>query len=148
MIQKLQSERNGEGDEQEISVRPAKRREPDAKGGKHLFSPQRTDELLSRQTGREDRRAKGWGSERERFFECSGVCSIDEAHRATPCGCRYQNLPRRYCPTPRAFGFTGTPIEEKNKKKTLESLAPTRPLFLGRRADGAIVKILYEWEVS
>ena len=69
---------------------------------------------------------------------------IDEAHRSHTSGL-HQNL-LDALPNAARIGFTGTPIEEKSKKKTREIFGAyiDRYLLRDAEADGAIVKILYE----
>jgi type I restriction enzyme R subunit len=69
---------------------------------------------------------------------------IDEAHRSHTSGL-HQNL-LDGLPNAARIGFTGTPIEEKSKKKTREIFGAyiDRYLLRDAEADGAIVKILYE----
>ena len=69
---------------------------------------------------------------------------IDEAHRSQSSGL-HQNL-LDALPNAARIGFTGTPIEEKSKKKTREIFGEyiDRYLLRDAEADGAIVKILYE----
>ena len=69
---------------------------------------------------------------------------VDEAHRSHTSGL-HQNL-LDALPNAARIGFTGTPIEEKSKKKTREIFGAyiDRYLLRDAEADGAIVKILYE----
>ena len=69
---------------------------------------------------------------------------IDEAHRSHTSGL-HQNL-LEALPNAARIGFTGTPIEERGKKKTREIFGAYIDRYLIRDAevDGAIVKILYE----
>ena len=69
---------------------------------------------------------------------------IDEAHRSHTSNL-HQNL-LEALPNAARIGFTGTPIEESNKKKTREIFGTfiDRYLLRDAEADGAIVKILYE----
>ena len=69
---------------------------------------------------------------------------IDEAHRSHTSGL-HQNL-LDALPNSARIGFTGTPIEERSKKKTREIFGAYIDRYLLRDAesDGAIVKILYE----
>lgn len=69
---------------------------------------------------------------------------IDEAHRSHTSGL-HQNL-LDALPNAARIGFTGTPIEEKSKKRTREIFGDyiDRYLLRDAEADGAIVKILYE----
>ena len=69
---------------------------------------------------------------------------IDEAHRSHTSGL-HQNL-LEALPNAARIGFTGTPIEERSKKKTREIFGAyiDRYLLRDAEADGAIVKILYE----
>ncbi|CDZ54493.1 type I restriction endonuclease subunit R [Neorhizobium galegae] len=130
MIQKLR-ERNGGGDEQEI-----------------VFAAENED-LPSRKTGelRSGKLVVKIG-ERPTFpvlNESEDVLVlIDEAHRSHTSGL-HQNL-LDALPNAARIGFTGTPIEEKSKKKTREIFGTyiDRYLLRDAEADGAIVKILYE----
>ncbi len=69
---------------------------------------------------------------------------VHEAHRSHTNGL-HQNL-LDALPNAARIGFTGTPIEEKSKKKTREIFGEyiDRYLLRDAQADGAIVKILYE----
>lgn len=69
---------------------------------------------------------------------------IDEAHRSHTSGL-HQNL-LDALPNAARIGFTGTPIEERGKKKTREIFGAyiDRYLLRDAEADGAIVKVLYE----
>ena len=69
---------------------------------------------------------------------------IDEAHRSQGSDL-HQNL-LDALPNAARIGFTGTPIEAKDKKKTREIFGSyiDRYLLRDAEADGAIVKILYE----
>lgn len=69
---------------------------------------------------------------------------IDEAHRSHGSDL-HQNL-LDALPNAARIGFTGTPIEAKDKKKTREIFGSyiDRYLLRDAEADGAIVKILYE----
>ncbi|WPL17937.1 Type-1 restriction enzyme R protein [Thiorhodovibrio winogradskyi] len=69
---------------------------------------------------------------------------IDEAHRSHTSGL-HQNL-LDALPNAARIGLTGTPIEEKSKKKTREIFGAyiDRYLLRDAEADGAIVKILYQ----
>ncbi len=69
---------------------------------------------------------------------------IDEAHRSHGSDL-HQNL-LDALPNAARIGFTGTPIEAKDKKKTREIFGSYIDRYLMRdaEADGAIVKILYE----
>lgn len=69
---------------------------------------------------------------------------VDEAHRSHTSGL-HQNL-LDALPNAARIGFTGTPIEEKDKKKTRTIFGEyiDRYLLKDAAADGAIVKILYE----
>lgn len=130
MIQKLQ-ERNGGGDEQEIVFAAENEELREAK----------TDELRS---GKLVARI----GERPAFPVLNDsedvLVLIDEAHRSHTSGL-HQNL-LDALPNAARIGFTGTPIEEKSKKKTREIFGTyiDRYLLRDAEADGAIVKILYE----
>lgn len=129
MIQKLQ-ERSG-GDEQEIVF-----------AGEHEDLPAaKTDELRSGKLVAKigERQAFRVLNESEDV-----LVLIDEAHRSHTSGL-HQNL-LDALPNAARIGFTGTPIEEKNKKKTREIFGTyiDRYLLRDAEADGAIVKILYE----
>jgi type I restriction enzyme R subunit len=130
MLQKLQ-ERNGDGDEQEIVFAGESENLPDAK----------TDELRSGKLVAKI-------SERPAFPVLNEsediLVLIDEAHRSHTSGL-HQNL-LDALPNAARIGFTGTPIEEKSKKKTREIFGEyiDRYLLRDAEADGAIVKILYE----
>lgn len=130
MIQKLQ-ERNGGGDEQEIVFAAEHEDLPAAK----------TDELRSGKLVAKigERQAFPVLNESEDV-----LVLIDEAHRSHTSGL-HQNL-LDALPNAARIGFTGTPIEEKNKKKTREIFGTyiDRYLLRDAEADGAIVKILYE----
>lgn len=138
MIQKLQ-ERNGEGDEQEIVFAAENDEQLDAKGENLL--PAKTDELRSGKLVAKigERKAFPVLNESEDV-----LVLIDEAHRSHTSGL-HQNL-LDALPNAARIGFTGTPIEEKNKKKTREIFGAyiDRYLLRDAEADGAIVKILYE----
>jgi type I restriction enzyme R subunit len=137
MIQKLQ-ERNGDGDEQEI-VFAAENEELADPTGENI--PATTDELrfgkLVAKIG--ERKAFPVLNESDDV-----LVLIDEAHRSHTSGL-HQNL-LDALPNAARIGFTGTPIEEKNKKKTREIFGTyiDRYLLRDAEADGAIVKILYE----
>ncbi|MEI9409333.1 type I restriction endonuclease subunit R [Mesorhizobium salmacidum] len=130
MIQKLQ-ERNGGGDEQEIVFAAENEDLPAAK----------TDELRSGKLVAKigERQAFPVLNESEDV-----LVLIDEAHRSHTSGL-HQNL-LDALPNAARIGFTGTPIEEKSKKKTREIFGTyiDRYLLRDAEADGAIVKILYE----
>ncbi|MDP9412727.1 MAG: type I restriction endonuclease [Pseudomonadota bacterium] len=87
-------------------------------------------------------------AERQAFPVLNGsediLVLIDEAHRSHTSGL-HQNL-LDALPNAARIGFTGTPIEEKSKKKTREIFGGyiDRYLLRDAEADGAIVKILYE----
>lgn len=138
MIQKLQ-ERNGDGDEQEIVFAAENDEQPDAKGENLL--PAKTDELRSGKLVAKigERKAFPVLNESEDV-----LVLIDEAHRSHTSGL-HQNL-LDALPNAARIGFTGTPIEEKNKKKTRQIFGTyiDRYLLRDAEADGAIVKILYE----
>jgi type I restriction enzyme R subunit len=130
MIQKLQ-ERNGGSDEQEIVFAGESDHMPAAK----------TDELRSGKLVAKigERPAFPVLNESENV-----LVLIDEAHRSHTSGL-HQNL-LDALPNAARIGFTGTPIEEKSKKKTSEIFGEyiDRYLLRDAEADGAIVKILYE----
>jgi type I restriction enzyme, R subunit len=69
---------------------------------------------------------------------------VDEAHRSHTKGLHQSLL--EALPNAARIGFTGTPIEQKSKKKTTEIFGAyiDRYLLRDAEADGAIVKILYE----
>jgi len=138
MIQKLQ-ERNSEGDEQKIVFASENDEQPDAKGENLL--PAKTDELRSGKLVAKigERKAFPVLNESENV-----LVLIDEAHRSHTSGL-HQNL-LDALPNAARIGFTGTPIEEKNKKRTREIFGTyiDRYLLRDAEADGAIVKILYE----
>lgn len=129
MIQKLQ-DRNG-GDEQEVVF---------AAENEHLTGEQ-ADKVRS---------GKLVAKIRERapfpvLNESEDVLVlIDEAHRSHTSGL-HQNL-LDALPNAARIGFTGTPIEERSKKRTREIFGDfiDRYLLRDAEADGAIVKILYE----
>lgn len=130
MIQKLQ-ERNGGVDEQEIVFAAENDELPVAKTD--LI---RSGKLVAKIT------------ERPPFpvlNESEDVLIlVDEAHRSHTSGL-HQNL-LDALPNAARIGFTGTPIEEKSKKKTKEIFGAyiDRYFLRDAEADGAIVKILYE----
>lgn len=130
MIQKLQ-ERNGGGDEQEIIFAAENDEPPAAQHGEP-----RPGKLVARI------------GERPPFPVLNEsediLILIDEAHRSHTSGL-HQNL-LDALPNAARIGFTGTPIEEKSKKKTREIFGTyiDRYLLRDAEADGAIVKILYE----
>lgn len=130
MIQKLQ-ERNGGGDEQEI-VFAAEHEDLPAAQADELRSGKLVAKIGERQ-------AFPVLNESEDV-----LVLIDEAHRSHTSGL-HQNL-LDALPNAARIGFTGTPIEEKNKKKTREIFGTyiDRYLLRDAEADGAIVKILYE----
>ena len=138
MIQKLQ-ERNGGGDEQEIVF--AAENDDLAAAESHELLPRRTDQLRSGKlvTKIGERPAFPVLNESEDV-----LVLIDEAHRSHTSGL-HQNL-LDALPNAARIGFTGTPIEEKSKKKTREIFGTyiDRYLLRDAEADGAIVKILYE----
>lgn len=130
MIQKLQ-ERNGGDDSQEIVFA----------GENEELSAPKTDELRSSKLVAKigDQPAFPVLNESEDV-----LVLIDEAHRSHTSGL-HQNL-LDALPNAARIGFTGTPIEEKSKKKTREIFGEyiDRYLLRDAEADGAIVKILYE----
>ncbi len=130
MIQKLQ-ERNGDGDEQEVVFAAENEELREAK----------TDALRSGKLVAKIGERKPFPvlNESEDI-----LVLIDEAHRSHTSGL-HQNL-LDALPNAARIGFTGTPIEEKNKKKTREIFGAyiDRYLLRDAEADGAIVKILYE----
>lgn len=130
MLQKLQ-ERNGGGDEQEIVFI--------GESENLLTTP--TDELRSGKLVAKigERHAFPVLNESEDV-----LVLIDEAHRSHTSGL-HQNL-LDALPNAARIGFTGTPIEEKSKKRTREIFGDyiDRYLLRDAEADGAIVKILYE----
>ncbi len=138
MIQKLQ-ERNGGSDEQEI-VFAAENDEGQVSESDALL-PAKPDQLrpgkLVAKIG--ERQAFPVLNESEDV-----LVLIDEAHRSHTSGL-HQNL-LDALPNAARIGFTGTPIEEKCKKKTREIFGTyiDRYLLRDAEADGAIVKILYE----
>ncbi|RWA68017.1 type I restriction endonuclease [Mesorhizobium sp.] len=138
MIQKLQ-ERNGSFDEQEIVFAAENEELPSAKSDGLL--PAKADELHSGKlvTKIGERPAFPVLNESEDV-----LVLIDEAHRSHTSGL-HQNL-LDALPNAARIGFTGTPIEEKSKKKTREIFGTyiDRYLLRDAEADGAIVKILYE----
>ena len=102
-----------------------------------------------RETGKsESRRSTLRLVEREPFpvlNESSDVLVlVDEAHRSHSSGL-HQNL-LDALPNAARIGFTGTPIEEKGKKKTRDIFGEYIDQYrlADAQADGAIVKILYE----
>jgi type I restriction enzyme, R subunit len=130
MIQKLQ-ERNGAGEEQEIVFAAENENLPAIK----------SDEVRSGKMVAKigERPAFPVLNESENV-----LVLIDEAHRSHTSGL-HQNL-LDALPNAARIGFTGTPIEEKSKKKTREIFGAyiDRYLLRDAEADGAIVKILYE----
>lgn len=138
MIQKLQ-ERNGGGDEQEI-VFAAENDERQVSESDALL-PAKPDQLRSGKLVAKigERQAFPVLNESEDV-----LVLIDEAHRSHTSGL-HQNL-LDALPNAARIGFTGTPIEEKSKKKTREIFGTyiDRYLLRDAEADGAIVKILYE----
>ncbi|MBB2692256.1 UNVERIFIED_ORG: type I restriction enzyme R subunit [Rhizobium esperanzae] len=130
MIQKLR-ERNGGGDEQEIVFAAENEDLPAVKSG-----DLRSGKLVAK-IG--ERQAFPVLNESEDV-----LVLIDEAHRSHTSGL-HQNL-LDALPNAARIGFTGTPIEEKSKKKTREIFGTyiDRYLLRDAEADGAIVKILYE----
>ncbi len=130
MIQKLQ-ERNGGDDEQEIVFAAENEGLPATK----------SDEIRSGTMVAKigERPAFPVLNESEDV-----LVLIDEAHRSHTSGL-HQNL-LDALPNAARIGFTGTPIEEKSKKKTREIFGAyiDRYLLRDAEADGAIVKILYE----
>ena len=130
MIQKLQ-ERNGGGDGQEIVFAAENEDLPSTK-----IDELRSGKLVAK-IG--ERPAFPVLNESEDV-----LVLIDEAHRSHTSGL-HQNL-LDALPNAARIGFTGTPIEEKSKKKTREIFGTyiDRYLLRDAEADGAIVKILYE----
>lgn len=130
MIQKLQ-ERNGGGDEQELVFAAENEEFGESRG-----DAPRAGQLVAK-IG--ERPAFPVLNESEDI-----LVLIDEAHRSHTSGL-HQNL-LDALPNAARIGFTGTPIEEKSKKKTREIFGTyiDRYLLRDAQADGAIVKILYE----
>ena len=130
MIQKL-LDRNGAGDEQEIVFAGESEKLP-ATGTEEV----RSGKIVAK-IG--ERCAFPVLNESEDV-----LVLVDEAHRSHTSGL-HQNL-LDALPNAARIGFTGTPIEEKSKKKTREIFGGyiDRYLLRDAEADGAIVKILYE----
>ena len=130
MIQKLQ-ERNGAGEEQQIVFAGESGDLLDARANKVRFG-----KMVAR-IG--ERPAFPILNESEDI-----LVLIDEAHRSHTTSL-HQNL-LDALPNAARIGFTGTPIEEKGKKKTRQIFDEyiDRYLLRDAEADGAIVKILYE----
>lgn len=130
MIQKLQ-DRSGAGDEDEVFV---------ATEGEKTASAEGTAIRSGKMVAKIGERAP---------FPVLNTSEdvlvlIDEAHRSHTSGL-HQNL-LDALPNAARIGFTGTPIEERSKKKTREIFGTyiDRYLLRDAEADGAIVKILYE----
>ena len=130
MIQKMQ-ERDRESDAQEIVFVDDAEELSAGKGGEI-----RSGEMVARIA---ERAAFPVLNESEDI-----LVLVDEAHRSHTSGL-HQNL-LEALPNAARIGFTGTPIEERSKKKTREIFGVyiDRYLLRDAEADGAIVKILYE----
>ena len=102
--------------------------------------PRKTDELRSGKLGREDRRAKRSPSLTRPRTYCAHRRRRTVAQQRAPPNLSTLSQPRR-------TGSPG-PIERRNKKKNREIFWTyiDRYLLPGRKADGAMVKILYEAE--